>query len=90
MTQGSVNDATWQSCYCFIGTCYVRVAFVLVILRTRETACAFRKSKTKRYLEDILASIQAIPFMQICGGVGRTAQAKNQHSNGLLNHQIYP
>ncbi|KAJ6949282.1 hypothetical protein NC651_003318 [Populus alba x Populus x berolinensis] len=25
MTKGSVNDATWQSCYCFIGTCYVRV-----------------------------------------------------------------
>lgn len=61
------------------------VAFVLVILKTRETACAFRKSKAKRYLEDVLAYIQAPPFMQICGGVGRTAQATNQHSNGLLN-----
>ncbi|KAL4390475.1 hypothetical protein AHAS_Ahas03G0148800 [Arachis hypogaea] len=52
---------------------------------TRETAFAIRKLplvKAKRYLEDVLAHKQAIPFRRFCGGVGRTAQAKNRHSNG--------
>ncbi|KAG9157579.1 hypothetical protein Leryth_022254 [Lithospermum erythrorhizon] len=52
---------------------------------TRETAHALRKMplvKAKRYLEDVLAHKQAIPFTRYCGGVGRTAQAKNRHSNG--------
>jgi len=38
--------------------------------------------KAKRYMEDVLAHKQAIPFRRFCGGVGRTAQAKNRHSNG--------
>ncbi|KAI4343380.1 hypothetical protein L6164_010735 [Bauhinia variegata] len=52
---------------------------------TRETAHAIRKlplAKAKRYLEDVIAHKQAIPFRRFCGGVGRTAQAKNRHSNG--------
>ncbi|EOX99885.1 Ribosomal protein L22p/L17e family protein isoform 1 [Theobroma cacao] len=52
---------------------------------TRETAFAIRKlplGKAKRYLEDVMAHKQAIPFRRFCGGVGRTAQAKNRHSNG--------
>ncbi|KAL2484426.1 60S ribosomal protein L17-2 [Abeliophyllum distichum] len=52
---------------------------------TRETAHAIRKlklTKAKTYLEDVLAHKQAIPFTRFCGGVGRTAQAKNRHSNG--------
>ncbi|XP_034198161.1 60S ribosomal protein L17-2-like [Prunus dulcis] len=52
---------------------------------TRETAFAIRKLplvKAKRYLEDVLAHKQAIPFRRFCRGVGRTAQAKNRHSNG--------
>ncbi|KAJ6988771.1 60S ribosomal protein L17-2 [Populus alba x Populus x berolinensis] len=52
---------------------------------TRETAFALRKlplAKAKWYLEDVLAHKQAIPFRRFCGGVGRTAQAKNRHSNG--------
>ncbi|XP_011024032.1 PREDICTED: 60S ribosomal protein L17-2-like isoform X1 [Populus euphratica] len=52
---------------------------------TRETAFSIRKmplDKAKRYLEDVLAHKQAIPFRRFCGGVGRTAQAKNRHSNG--------
>uniref|UniRef100_A0A803L167 50S ribosomal protein L22, chloroplastic n=1 Tax=Chenopodium quinoa TaxID=63459 RepID=A0A803L167_CHEQI len=52
---------------------------------TRETAFALRKmplNKAKRYLEDVLAHKQAIPFRRFCRGVGRTAQAKNRHSNG--------
>ncbi|RZB73331.1 60S ribosomal protein L17-1 isoform B [Glycine soja] len=52
---------------------------------TRETAFAIRKLplvKAKRYLEDVLAHKQAIPFRRFCGGVGRTAQAKSRHSNG--------
>ncbi|XP_027096675.1 large ribosomal subunit protein uL22y-like, partial [Coffea arabica] len=52
---------------------------------TRETAHAIRKlplAKAKRYLEDVLAPKQVIPFARFCGGVGRTAQAKNRHSNG--------
>nr|ABK94605.1 unknown [Populus trichocarpa] len=52
---------------------------------TRETAFSIRKmplDKAKRYLEGVLAHKQAIPFRRFCGGVGRTAQAKNRHSNG--------
>ncbi|PQP94510.1 60S ribosomal protein L17-2 [Prunus yedoensis var. nudiflora] len=52
---------------------------------TRETAHAIRKmqlGKAKRYLEDVLAHKQAIPFRRFCRGVGRTAQAKNRQSNG--------
>jgi large subunit ribosomal protein L17e len=30
----------------------------------------------------VIAHKQAIPFRRFCGGVGRTAQAKNRHSNG--------
>ncbi|KAL5568959.1 hypothetical protein UlMin_025534, partial [Ulmus minor] len=36
-------------------------------------------NEAKRYLEDVLAHKQAIP---LCCGAGRTAQAKNHHSNG--------
>ncbi|KAJ6688347.1 60S RIBOSOMAL PROTEIN L17 [Salix koriyanagi] len=43
-----------------------------------------RLDKAKMYLEDVLAHKQAIPFRRFCGGVGRTAQAKNRHSNELL------
>lgn len=39
-------------------------------------------NKAKSYLEDVLAHKQAIPFTRFCRGVGRTAQAKNRHSNG--------
>ncbi|KAK8939996.1 60S ribosomal protein L17 [Platanthera guangdongensis] len=52
---------------------------------TRETAHALRKlplAKAKRYLEDVMAHKQAIPFRRFCRGVGRTAQAKARHSNG--------
>ncbi|KAL8159207.1 hypothetical protein V2J09_000744 [Rumex salicifolius] len=52
---------------------------------TRETAFSIRKMplvKAKRYLEDVLAHKQAIPFRRFCRGVGRTAQVKNIHSNG--------
>ncbi|XP_042474556.1 60S ribosomal protein L17-1 isoform X1 [Zingiber officinale] len=52
---------------------------------TRETAHAVRKlplSKAKRYLQDVIAHKQAIPFRRFCRGVGRTAQAKNRHPNG--------
>lgn len=57
----------------------------MYLQNTRETAHAIRKlplAKAKRYLEDVLAHKQAIPFTRFCGGVGRTAQAKNRHSNG--------
>lgn len=56
-----------------------------VLQNTRETAHAIRKLplvKAKRYLEDVTAHKQAIPFTRFCGGVGRTAQAKNRHPNG--------
>lgn len=59
--------------------------FIMSMQNTRETAHAIRKlplMKAKRYLEDVLAHKQAIPFTRFCRGVGRTAQAKNRHSNG--------
>ncbi|PIA51169.1 hypothetical protein AQUCO_01100183v1 [Aquilegia coerulea] len=52
---------------------------------TRETAHSIRKMslvKAKRYLEDVLAHKQAIPFRRFCRGVGRTAQVKDRHPNG--------
>lgn len=36
--------------------------------------------KAKKYLEDVLAHKRVIPFHRFCGGVGRTAQAKNEGS----------
>lgn len=38
--------------------------------------------KAKRYMEDVIAHKQAIPFRRFCRGVGRTAQAKNRQPNG--------
>ena len=64
----------FTNCFCHI-----------TLQNTRETAFAIRKlplAKAKRYLEDVIAHKQAIPFRRFCGGVGRTAQAKNRHSNG--------
>jgi large subunit ribosomal protein L17e len=36
--------------------------------------------KAKAYLEAVLAKTRVIPFRRFCGGVGRTAQAKNEGS----------
>jgi len=50
---------------------------------TRESAIAIRNMeliKAKRYLEDVLAHKRVIPFRRFCGGVGRTAQAKNENT----------
>ena len=53
---------------------------------TRESAFALRNmdlTKAKKYLEDVLAHKRIIPFRRFCGGVGRSAQAKNEgQSNG--------
>eukprot|EP00897_Mesotaenium_endlicherianum_P005219 jgi/Mesen1/4725/ME000241S03755 len=52
---------------------------------TREAAMAIKNmelNKAKRFLEDVLAHKQAVPFRRFCGGVGRTAQVKAKHSNG--------
>ncbi|ESW13183.1 hypothetical protein PHAVU_008G174500 [Phaseolus vulgaris] len=52
---------------------------------TRETSFAIRKLslvKARRYLEDVLAHKQVIPFRRFCRDVGRIAQAKSRHSNG--------
>lgn len=53
---------------------------------TRESAQAIKHmelAKAKKYLEDVLAHKRVIPFRRFCGGVGRTAQAKNEgQSNG--------
>lgn len=50
---------------------------------TREGAMALRKmelAKAKHYLEEVLAHRRVIPFHRFCGGVGRTAQAKQEGS----------
>ena len=63
--------------------------FKLYLQNTRETAFAIRKLplvKAKRYLEDVLAHKQAIPFRRFCRGVGRTAQAKNRFILDLLKN----
>ncbi|KAG2292415.1 hypothetical protein Bca52824_039084 [Brassica carinata] len=77
------NTLLISLCFC---TCKARGADLRVHFKnTRETAHAIRKlplNKAKRYLEDVIAHKQAIPFTRFCRGVGRTAQAKNRHSNG--------
>uniref|UniRef100_A0A7S3XCN7 60S ribosomal protein L17 n=1 Tax=Picocystis salinarum TaxID=88271 RepID=A0A7S3XCN7_9CHLO len=58
---------------------YLRVHFK----NTREAAMAIKKmelTKAKSYLEAVLRKERAIPFRRFCGGVGRTAQAKNEGS----------
>ena len=50
---------------------------------TRETAFAIKgKSLTeaKKFYEAVLDHTRAVPFRRYCGGVGRTAQAKNEGS----------
>merc|ERR1712094_114425 len=50
---------------------------------TREAAMAIKKMgliQAKQYLEDVLAHKRVIVFRRFCGGVGRTAQAKNEGS----------
>merc|ERR1712203_476167 len=50
---------------------------------TRESAMAIKKmglDQAKRYLEDLLEHKRVIVFRRFCGGVGRTAQAKNEGS----------
>merc|ERR1712165_64852 len=54
---------------------YLRVHFK----NTRETAQAIKRMhirKANRYLKDVIAKKQIIPFRRFSGGVGRKAQAK--------------
>ncbi|KAL5171218.1 60S ribosomal protein L17-1 [Glycine soja] len=85
-SHGEVLQRTRQSHQVGYLSCKARGADLRVHFKnTRETAFAIRKLplvKAKRYLEDVLAHKQAIPFRRFCGGVGRTAQAKSRHSNG--------
>ena len=49
----------------------------------RETAMALKKmelQEAKKYLEEVIAMRRCIVFRRYCGGVGRTAQAKNEGS----------
>ena len=49
----------------------------------RETCMAIKKMDlgvAKQYLEDVVAMKRCIVFRRYCGGVGRTAQAKNEGS----------
>ncbi|RVW99319.1 60S ribosomal protein L17-2 [Vitis vinifera] len=87
--EGSVNHdpacPTGSPAISPISTFGYHVVHFLYPSNTRETAHAIRKlplAKAKRYLEDVLVHKQAIPFTRFCRGVGRTAQAKNRHSNG--------
>mmetsp|Transcript_13034 Transcript_13034/g.22077 ORF Transcript_13034/g.22077 Transcript_13034/m.22077 type:complete len:186 (-) Transcript_13034:821-1378(-) len=51
---------------------------------TREASMAIRKmtlNVAKKYLEDVVDHKRAIPFRRFCGGIGRTAQAKNENSS---------
>jgi large subunit ribosomal protein L17e len=54
------------------------------IQNTRETAAAINGMKltaAKKYLEAVVNHERCIPFRRFCGGVGRTAQAKNESSS---------
>lgn len=48
---------------------------------TREAAFALRNmevAKARKYLDAVLAKERVIPFRRFCGGIGRTAQAKQE------------
>jgi ribosomal protein uL22 len=78
----SIRGIGFQS---FCGQHFNSLRIGVAFQNTRETAQAIKGLtlvKAKRYLEDVLAHKQAIPFRRFCGGVGRTAQAKSRHSNG--------
>merc|ERR1712121_344128 len=65
---------------------YLRVHFK----NTRETAQAIKKMhirKANRYLKDVVAKKQIIPFRRFNGGVGRKAQAK---AHGCAHGRINP
>merc|ERR1711990_696686 len=50
---------------------------------TRETALAIKNMnlrKAQSYLQNVIEHKEAVPFRRFCGGVGRTAQAKNAGS----------
>merc|ERR1712046_278546 len=50
---------------------------------TRETAMAIKNmnlEKAQSYLQNVIEHKEAVPFRRFCGGVGRTAQAKNAGS----------
>merc|ERR1711974_113184 len=53
---------------------------------TREAALALKRMSLRRaqaYLSAVLDHKEVIPFRRFCGGVGRTAQAKNhRHTQG--------
>merc|ERR1711974_586011 len=53
---------------------------------TREAAMALKRMSLRRaqaYLSAVLDHKEVIPFRRFCGGVGRTAQAKNhRHTQG--------
>lgn len=74
--------ADWQYCMLQAKGSDLRVHFK----NTRESAQAIKHmelNKAKKYLEDVLAHKRVIPFRRFCGGIGRTAQAKNEsQSNG--------
>jgi len=59
-------------------TCKARGSDLRVHFKnTRETAKALQHlelRKAKKFLEDVIAHKQAVPFHKFCGGVGRTAQ----------------
>ena len=67
---------------------------------TRETTQAIKGMslvKAKKYLEDVMDHKRAIVFRRFCGGIGRTAKAKNEGStNGqvclctMLNNDCSP
>ncbi|KAH0878641.1 hypothetical protein HID58_066035 [Brassica napus] len=80
------NSTKCDNSFLTLHSCKARGADLRVHFKnTRETAHAIRRlplNKAKRYLEDVIAHKQAIPFTRFCRGVGRTAQAKNRHSNG--------
>merc|ERR1712057_128987 len=54
---------------------------------TRETAQAIKGMMLRKavaYLTHVVEHKEAIPFRRYCGGVGRTAQAKNAGANAEL------
>ena len=68
-------------CVCVLsGWCCV---YIVHFKNTHAVAAAI-KGKTlveaQKYLEAVMAGKRCIPFRKFCGGVGRTAQAKNEGS----------
>ena len=65
-------------------SCKARASDLRISFKNMRETCMMLKGKkledAEQYLKDVLAMKRCVVFRRFCGGVGRTAQAKNEGS----------